>query len=443
VRLLGTVQWVATAYLLTLAAVIPLTGWASRRFGARRVWISAVAAFTGGSLLCSLAWSIESLIAFRIVQGFGGGMVLPVGQALLVRLAGRRRLGAVMSMYNLPLLIGPILGPVVGGLLIDGPGWHSIFLVNVPLGLLAMALGVTFLPAGGREGPERLNWGGFLLLSGGLTAVVFGATVAADGSASRAFALAIVGLGLAALVAFALGSGTPRTRALVDLTLFRRRAFASSAAVAFAFNFVQFGGAALLLRYLQVGSGESAATAGGVLAMQGAGSICALLLVGRATDRFGAGWVAPCGLSIAALGTVPFLLLGAGSSMLVLTLAIFVRGFGLSCTMTPAYAAAYEGLESSAITHATTVINVVSRFAGSIGIAALFLLLLQSQSSVASVSESGSQDGAVVGPQLDYSRDAAFSHTFLLALGVTLIAIIPAGMLSRRWSPGRPWGCRG
>src|SRR3954447_726913 len=119
--------------------VIPLTGWMSERFGAKTVWMSSVALFGLGSALCGLAWNAESLIFFRVLQGFGGGMIMPVGMALLAQVAGPHRVGRVMSVIGVPMLLGPILGPVLGGLIVDNTSWRWIFYVNVPIVFAALA----------------------------------------------------------------------------------------------------------------------------------------------------------------------------------------------------------------------------------------------------------------------------------------------------------------
>jgi EmrB/QacA subfamily drug resistance transporter len=124
---LSTIQWVSTAYLLALAAVIPLTGWMAERFGARRVWMTAVAAFVVTSALCGLASSAGSLIAFRVLQGLAGGMIMPVGMITLAQAAGPKRMGRTMSVVGVPMLLAPVLGPVLGGLLVDDLSWRWIF----------------------------------------------------------------------------------------------------------------------------------------------------------------------------------------------------------------------------------------------------------------------------------------------------------------------------
>ena len=132
---LSTIQWVSTGYMLALAVVIPLTGWMSERFGAKRVWMTSVALFGIGSALCGLAWSAESLIFFRVLQGIGGGMIMPVGMSVLAQTAGPHRVGRVMSVIGVPMLLGPILGPVIGGLIVDTWSWRWIFYVNVPIAI--------------------------------------------------------------------------------------------------------------------------------------------------------------------------------------------------------------------------------------------------------------------------------------------------------------------
>src|SRR3954464_824319 len=133
---LNTIQWVSTGYMLALAVVIPLTGWMSERFGSKKVWMVSVALFGLGAALCGLAWAAGSLIFFRVLQGFGGGMIMPVGMSVLAQTAGPHRIGRVMAVIGVPTLLGPIFGPVIGGLIVDSVSWRWIFFVNMPVGLL-------------------------------------------------------------------------------------------------------------------------------------------------------------------------------------------------------------------------------------------------------------------------------------------------------------------
>src|SRR3954451_3440956 len=165
---LSQIQWVSTGYLLALSTVIPLTGWAMERFGGKRMWMLSVTLFLAGSTLCGLAWSVESLVVFRVLQGFGGGMILPIGQAILAQAAGPQRMGRVMSVIGIPTLLGPILGPVIGGLIVDHFSWRWIFFVNVPVGAVALLLAWRILPpADVRRQRPVLDVLGLTLLSPG------------------------------------------------------------------------------------------------------------------------------------------------------------------------------------------------------------------------------------------------------------------------------------
>ena len=155
---LPTIQWVATGYTLALATVIPLTGWAADRFGTKRLYLISIILFVAGSVLSGLAWSSGSLIFFRVLQGFGGGMLMPLGMTILTRAAGPQRVGRVMAVIGVPMLLGPIFGPILGGWLVDDFSWRWIFFINVPIGAGALFLALARAPARRRaaHAPARL-----------------------------------------------------------------------------------------------------------------------------------------------------------------------------------------------------------------------------------------------------------------------------------------------
>src|SRR5262249_22277475 len=152
-----TIQWVMTGYMLAFASVIPVTGWASERFGAKAVWVVWLILFLIGSVLAGTAWSIGSLIGFRIVQGLGAGMILPVGQTILAQAAGPRRMGRVMSLIGVPMLLAPVFGPVLGGAIVDQWSWRWIFFINVPIGVAAVVAAVRLLPDAKPQLGQRLD----------------------------------------------------------------------------------------------------------------------------------------------------------------------------------------------------------------------------------------------------------------------------------------------
>src|SRR3954451_13065439 len=374
---LTSIQWVSTGYLLALATVIPLTGWTMERFGAKRAWMTSVVLFLAGSTLCGFAWSTESLIAFRVLQGFGGGMIMPIGQAILAQAAGPQRMGRIMSVIGVPTLLGPILGPVIGGLIIDNFSWRWIFFVNVPVGLVALTLAWRILPRAevSRRGAV-LDIRGLALLSPGLALLVYGLSqVGMQGSFTDYRVLLGVGAGLVLLVLFVLHALQRSERSLTALSLFRDRAFAAASGTVFIFGVSLFGAMLILPLYYQVVRGESALAAGLLLAPQGVGAAMAMPIAGRLTDRLGAGKIVPWGVLVAVLGTGVYTQLSADTPYGVLGVALWVRGIGLGMTMMPSMAAAYQTLERAAVPRATTAINIIRTVGGSLGTAILSVVL--------------------------------------------------------------------
>ncbi len=212
-----TIQWVVTGYLLALALVTPVTGWAVDRFGAKAVWMTSTALFILGSSLCGLAWSANSLIFFRVLQGIGGGMLLPVGQSLLARAAGPQRMGRVMSIIGVPMVMGPIMGPVIGGLIVSNYSWRWIFYINVPIGLVTLVLSSRWLPKFDTEEryPSAFDTLGFCLLSPGLAALLYSLSeVGTTGSLSSPSVVVSFVLGIALMLGFVLARPTREVPAL-------------------------------------------------------------------------------------------------------------------------------------------------------------------------------------------------------------------------------------
>jgi EmrB/QacA subfamily drug resistance transporter len=432
---LSSIQWVSTGYLLALGTVIPLTGWSMERFGGRRMWMLSVTLFLAGSTLCGLAWSTESLIVFRVLQGFGGGMIMPIGQAILAQAAGPQRMGRIMSVIGVPTLLGPILGPVIGGLIVDNFSWRWIFFVNLPVGAIALALAWRILPRAelaGRRVP--LDVVGLALLSPGLAFLIFGLSeVGMQGTFADWRVWLGVGVGVVALAAFGWRALRVREGAPIDLTLFRDRAFAAASGTTFIFGMSLFGAMLILPLYYQVVRQESALAAGLLLAPQGLGAAMAMPIAGRITDRLGAGRIVPFGVVIALLGTGVYTQLSADTSYTLLGVALWVRGIGLGMTMMPSMAAAYQTLERPAVPRATSAINIIRTVGGSVGTALLTVVL--ERRIVANVPGATGEIGAL--SSHDVSRVAeplatAFGQTFWWAVGMTAIALIPAMFLPRR-----------
>jgi EmrB/QacA subfamily drug resistance transporter len=414
---LADIQWIATGYMLAIAAVIPVSGWAASRVGARRLWIVSVVLFTLGSALCGLAWSTGSLIAFRVLQGLGGGMIMPVGQMVLTRAVGTKNLGRIMSVIGVPMLLAPVLGPTIGGLILDNLDWRWIFFVNVPVGVVGVVMGYRLLPkveAGVVAG--ALDRIGLALLTVGVPAVVYGlAEVGQRGAIGdpHAYVPLVAGVLLVALfVAHALRTAEP----LLDVRLFRIRTYSAAAMTSFILGAALFGAMIVMPLYFQLVRGESAVDTGLLLIPQGLGTMISMPFGGRLTDRLGGGRVALAGLAISVLTTIPFVGLGAQTSYVVLSVAMIGRGIGLGLTMMPAMTAAFTRLAPQDIAHATPQLTVIQRVGGSIGTALLTVVL---------------QKGFEAHPHTPAGAADAFGHTYLWVLVLTAVAAVPAVVLAR------------
>ena len=229
-----TIQWVMTGYMLAFAAVIPVTGWAAERFGAKRVWLAALLLFLAGSLLAGTAWSAGSLIGFRVVQGLGAGMILPVGQTVLAQAAGSARMGRVMSVIGVPMLLAPVVGPVVGGAIIGAASWRWIFFINLPVGVAAVLAAWRIMPDARPQTGQRLDLRGLALLSPGIAVFLYGMSEAGSngGFASPSTAAAVLA-GLALIALYVWHAAARGAGALIDISLLRRRGFAAAAALNF------------------------------------------------------------------------------------------------------------------------------------------------------------------------------------------------------------------
>ena len=266
-----TIQWVSTGYLLALSIVIPVTGWAVDRFGAKLVWMTSLSLFIAGSCLCGVAWSANSLIAFRVLQGIGGGMLLPVGQSILARAAGPQRMGRVMSIIGVPMVLGPILGPVIGGLIVSNFSWRWIFYINLPIGIVTLILSSRWLPKWDTDErfPASFDTLGFCLLSPGLAALVFSlAEVGTTGSFTSTSVLISFVLGVVLMAGFivhALHIKNP----LLELHLFKDRSYSIANICIFMLGFTLFGSMFLLPLYYQIARGQEAWVAGLLMAPAG------------------------------------------------------------------------------------------------------------------------------------------------------------------------------
>lgn len=370
---LAATQWVTTAYLLALAAVIPATGWAAQRYGAGTAWAASLAVFLAGSILCGAAWSLGSLVAFRVVQGAGAGMLFPLSRIIVVEVAGRDRLGRMMALMAIPAVLAPVLGPVVGGAILQALSWRWAFLTNVPFLAAGLVLSIRYVRTARPSGPaERLDLAGLTGVSGGLALLVYGLTRA--GEAAFALPSAAGALLLAACLWRAARTSGPR---VVEPGLFRDRPFAASAALAFLANFSLFAAVLLVPLFLQRAEGAGALGAGLVLAPQGLGMLAAVLAAGRLVDLGGnPRKIVVTGLVLLAAGTLPFALTAGTVPSWGLGVALFVRGVGAALAVSPTMITLYHSLPAEKVPAATTA-NAIGQQVGAAAGTACAAVLLQ------------------------------------------------------------------
>jgi MFS family permease len=307
-----------------------------------------------------MAWSASSLIAFRILQGMSGGLMAPLTQMMMARAAGKH-MARLMGYAAVPILIGPILGPVIAGAILQHASWRWLFLVNVPVGVLAIVLAVLFLPDDREETRSReLDLPGFALLSPGLVLFLYGSDHLGERIGLTALLVSIVLLVLFFRMAIRKGD-----RALIDLQLFKSRTFSASATTQFMSNGISFAGQMLIPIYLIRACGQSPSATGWLLAPLGVGMICSYPWMGALTQRFGIRKVSAGGALLAFAGTLPFLYLAShGLVFAVLAGALFLRGVGLSAVGIPSISAAYAAVRKQDLPTATTSLNIVQRLGG-------------------------------------------------------------------------------
>jgi EmrB/QacA subfamily drug resistance transporter len=419
---LAQVQWVITGYLLALAAVIPVSGWAARRFGAKRVYLTSLVLFTAGSAACGLSSSLAALVLFRVLQGMGGGMIMPLAQLIMAQVAGPRRMGRVMGVVSMPAMIAPILGPVVGGLILQNLHWSWIFFVNVPVGVVAFVLGWRMLPHTDSGAAGKLDVLGLALMPTGAAAIVFGLSELGSGAGLGSGEVLLPILAGLVLVALFCVHALRVERPLLDIRLYRNRVFAGASFATFGLGAALFGAMILVPLYYQEVRGHSVIVTGLLNGPQGIGALIAMPIAGRLTERFGGGRIALAGVSLLCLSTIPLVFVGANTSTVLISAVLVVRGLSIGMSFMPAMTAAFASMRPEQLSDATPQINVLMRLGGAIGTAILAVVL---------------QRAAAANAPTPAGLANAFDTAYLWGLGIALLSLIPCVMLLRAERPER------
>ncbi|ORW08933.1 MFS transporter [Mycobacterium lacus] len=454
----AVVAWTMTGYTLALATVIPITGWAADRFGTKRLWMGSVLAFILGSLLCAMAPNILLLIAFRVVQGVGGGMLLPLGFMILTRVAGPRRLGRMMAVLGVPMLLGPIGGPILGGWLIGAFGWPWIFLVNLPIGVTAVVLAAVVFPRDRPQPSETFDLIGVLLLSPGLATFLFAvSSIPGRGTVADRHVLIPAIIGMALIGAFVLHARCRANHPLIDLRLFNNPVVTHANATVLVFAVAFFGTALLLPSYFQQVMHQTPMQSGVYMIPQGVGAMLTMPFAGAFMDRRGPGKSVLLGVILIATGLGIFTFGVARQSDYLPTLlaGLAITGMGMGATMTPLSGAAVQTLAPHEIARGSTLISVNHQLGGSIGTALMSVVLTNQfnrSENVAAANKVGflQQNAARTGVPVDPSalpRQAlapdfavhvlhdlshAYAVVFMLAVALVATTIIPAAFLPKK-----------
>ncbi|WP_405010124.1 MDR family MFS transporter [Kitasatospora sp. NBC_01539] len=375
---LATVQWVTAGYLLAVAAATPFAGWAVDRFGGRTMWLTAVLLFVLGSALSGSAWSIQSLIAFRVLQGIGGGMIVPVVQSVLATTAGPSRVAKAMALISLPLTLGPILGPVLGGVLVDTVSWRWMFLINLPIGLVAVLLALRTLPADRYAGrpDKRLDVLGLLLLSPGFAALVYGLTTAAhSGDAASPRVIVSFAGGALLLAGYAVHALRTRVEPLIDLRMFTARGFTMAVVTMFFVGAVANSLLLLTPLYYQQSRGFGALHAGLLLIPSGILGAAGAITSGKTADRVTARLTSTIGMLVTAAGALAFSQIGSGTNTAWLSVALALTGYGIGLTAPGTMAFMYRAVGEARAPRATSALFIVNQIGGALGIAVIAIVL--------------------------------------------------------------------
>ena len=429
-------QWVATGYLLAFVSAIPVSGWVSVRFGARNAWMFAVGTFMIGSVLCGAAWSLPSLVIFRVLQGAGGGMVLPVTITILTRAAGKDRIGRAIATIGLIGQLAPILGPVVGGSIIESASWHWLFFVNIPLCLLALVLGPRYLPAAAGQRGSRLDVVGFVLLTPGVALIAYAVSQlsGADGIAAPRAWLPLL-LGVALILGFishavrldkhaAPDAASDGPQPLIDVRIVARRSFGLASVITFVSGFSMFALMFLLPLFYQQVRGQSVLHTGLLLIPQGLGTMLYIVLSRRLPARPDDRLVVAGGVVLIMIGIVPFATADVTGAGVVLLAAQFVSGIGLGAASLPLMTMAFASLSPDETPRGSAAFSIVQRVGAPFGVTIVAVILQH----------------YLAGAKTPAAAVQAFDDTFWWVLVLSAVPLLLAGFLPATRTPTQAKG---
>ncbi len=356
-----------TSYLLSLAIFIPVSGWIADRFGARRVFCAAIVVFTLSSVSCGFADSFWGLVASRMAQGLGGAMMVPVGRLVLLRSVSKAELVGALALVTIPALVGPIIGPPVGGFITTYLSWRWIFWINVPIGVVGIVLALILIPALREERPPPFDWTGFALAGAGLAALLMGFETIGRGMLPAAAVALLLGCGAAALALYA-RHARRRAHPVIDFSLLRIGTFRAAAFGGFLFR-VGVGAIPFLLPLLlQVGFGMNPLQSGLHTFAAAVGALTMKMAAKRILRRFGFRNVLVANALISAASIAACALFDAATPGAVILAVLLIGGFFRSLEFTSINALAYADVPREHMSRATGLVSVGQQLSLSVGV---------------------------------------------------------------------------
>ena len=370
---LSVVQWTITAFALAQAAVIPLAGWLSDRFGAKRIFLFSVGLFTLGSIMCAIATSAEMLVFFRVLQGLGGGCVLPIAMAYVYRLAPSSKVGAVMGVMGIPILFAPAIAPVLAGWLVQYASWRWIFLINLPIGILGVVLIVRTLPPIERHRTAGLDVWGTILGPLAFAGLSYGISQGSNSwTSSRTIGGLIVGgLALIAFIAVELQADTP----LLELRVFRSADFNWAIVVQWIAQFALFGTLFMVPLFLQEVRGYGAFDTGLILLPQAIAAGVFMPISGMLFDRIGARPLVIGGSALMAISAFMLSSINESTQGTGLILPLALMGAGMGLMMMSLNTQVINAAPRTLVSRVTSLTNALQQVVSSLTIAVLATIL--------------------------------------------------------------------
>ncbi|PTU28465.1 MFS transporter [Bacillus subtilis] len=370
---LDTIQWSITGYVLALAIAVPVSGWLMNKFNGKKILIGAVIAFGVTSVFAGVSWNISSFILFRLLQGFSAGIITPLMSTLLVKTAGREHIGKVMAIVSTPMILGPILGPVIGGFIVQATSWHWIFFINVFIVLIAAPLMMKTLPDFEPFNKNsKLDIFGIINLSLMSAAMIYGITKAADHvSFNNSETILWTGIGLALAVIYIVYNRIRKYQTVLPINLFAHKNFLASSVGLLLANIAVMGPMLILPLFFQNFRHFTAIEAALALIPQGVGMLVTRPMIGKMIDRIGAKYVVMASLVLSLIGSIPLIFITDKTSMIWISIILFIRGTSFGGIMLPLTSDAYTGLGSKQLPEAGVGIHIIENLGSSFGTAVI------------------------------------------------------------------------